>query len=197
MKIWITRPGVDEVWIRGYQNVMVWLEKPMFDHRVMTPDFEFYNSETGEYLEEVGYEHGWFADRCKTTYAKPFLKQCPELYKKVWRAVVDSCMLKGTTDVNLYYENWRDLLYDRMYEAKCKVSKKRFLLEVDLDTKEVELVAPKVLFSDDGAVLINEDPMLLVCTQFLNEDLSRPFDPSFANPYKDRPEISKSRDRLF
>lgn len=203
MKVWVTRPCSSEVYMGGYRSVMVWLEKPSYDGRPWHMDGEWYDVKAGKYLESLHYEHGWVSDRAGCTYAKPFFKQCPVLFDKVWDQVARSCHPKDAPE-DFKWEllgNYSTLLDDSWWEAKCKVNRKLFLLEVDLITKDVQLVMPRMYNGEKSWVPENYDldPKLAICLGYLNEDLNRPYHPTEIHPYPDRhyQDIDYRRDRRF
>lgn len=200
MKVWFTRPSASEVYMGGYRHVQIWLEKPSWDARPWHMEGEFFCEKTQTYLDSLHREHGWVTDRAGSTYAKPFLKQCPILFEKVWEQIYRSCHPKGAPE-DFEWEDgkYSTLINDEWWEAKCKVPRKRLLIEADVITKEVRLVFPRVFDGKLSYCPIDYelDPTYAVSHQYLDEYDPRPYHPFLANPYKDRKDISFKTDRVF
>lgn len=184
----------------GYRTVQVWLEKPSFDARAFALDQEFFCLTTQKYLESVHHENGWVSNRAGSTYAKPFLKQCPVLFDKVWEQIARSCHpIDSPENFGWTDEEYRQLLDDPWWESKCKITRKRFLLEVDIVTKETVLVMPRVYDGDRDWTPTDYsiEPLDAICSQLLGEYDSKPFHWRLANPYKDRDDVITRCDRIF
>lgn len=183
MKIWITRPVSSQVYSGGMRFAQLWIERPRFDHRPYTYQFDI-KDRKGTYIDSVYRELGW-TTQSGSLRAKPLLKQDPLLYRKVWNHIYASCVPR-TYDhplkVELPREEYR-LLLESDYELKCWTHYKRFLLEVDLISRDVQLVHPEIVI--DGPLIVRDFPltsMTGVTELYLGEDMGRPY---IAEEYKD------------
>lgn len=175
MKVWITRPRCDEVFMGGLRNVLLWVDKPYFDQRPIIEEYELYDPDTKEYGPGVWREGGW-TSTAGAVRAKPFLKQSEAVKERVWELIRESLVSDELElPVVTAFESG-DILLDIRYEAKCAVSWKRFLLEIDLATEEVSRVQVRVLMSGDvDGVDLPLTPEIASTSHFLDEDLNRPF----------------------
>lgn len=176
MKVWITRPKCDEIFMGGLRKVVVWVDKPYFDQRPFTEEYELYDPVTEAYGPGVWREGGWTAS-VNGERAKPFLKQNEAVLNQVWQKIRESLVsdelsLEVVTD----FESG-EILLDTRYEAKCAIHWKRFLLEIDLVTETVSHAEVRVVMPGEGSGIgISLTPELATTSHFLEEDISKPFD---------------------
>ncbi len=169
LKVYITRPDAYEIYMGGKRDLRVWLEKPYYSHQ----------SRTHELHNEVRYvDDGWRAAFSTGARFKLLFEQDRRLLDVVWPLVFLSVCLKGMTYEE--GEKWantpdptpedpedtlyRQLFSDKEWEGKCNTSHKRFLLELDLRTYEVQRIKPGVsLRFESGWTFTDEiDPKLAV-----------------------------------
>lgn len=183
MKIWITRPISSQVHSGGMRFAQLWIERPRYDHRPYTYQFDIRDCK-GNFVASVYRELGW-TTQSGSLRAKPLLKQDPLLYKKVWNNIYASCVPR-TYNYPLKVELTREehsRLTESDYELHCWTHYKRFLLEVDLISRDVHLVHPEIVI--DGPLIIKDFPltsMTGLTELYLGEDMGRPY---FAEEYKD------------
>jgi hypothetical protein len=184
MKVWVTRPRSDEVYLGGWRRVKLWVEKPHFDHRPAREEFELKDPETEKYFGCVFKEHGWYS-RADSTRAKGFFKQDPEMMKRVWLKIYESCVPADCPDPQnkeMNDKEYRRLYSEPHYEMICCTHWKRFLLEIDLYQKTVTLIEPKSVIDINGPIGTYPMTRELSASYFVDEDMSRPFffdDPQF------------------
>ena len=165
MKVWITRPQAYEVWMGGLRHVVAWLAEPSYSHQPHN------HWKDGRMATEFR-DFGWFAGSSDSpTAAKPLLKQDEQLLGQVWEWLLWSIAPKGT-DRRAAIALWEDqvarlndgrachagqdgsvapgqgVYRDEDWEARCNLSHKRFLLEVDVRTNRCALRAPRVYCQD-------------------------------------------------
>ncbi|MDT8925474.1 hypothetical protein RBE51_22070 [Pseudomonas taiwanensis] len=177
MKVWITRPYCVELCMGGLRSVDVWVEKPFFDQRPLTYDFDLYCSDTNTHFAEVYQEQGWYtpSGSCR---AKRFLKQDESILQQVWALIQDSLAPLDSAYQNAQPPTYGeyDHLLDPTYEMKCRIHWKRFLLELDLRKETVRVVQAEVLLVDGqprGNYPIT--PETGTTSLFLDEDIAKPF----------------------
>lgn len=177
MKVWITRPYCVEVCMGGLRSVDVWVEKPFFDQRPMTHDFDLYCLDTKKHFAEVYQEQGWYtpSGRCR---AKRFLKQDEAILRQVWALIQHSLapVDNAYQDAHPPSPDEYDHLMDPAYEMKCRIHWKRFLLELDLRNETVKVVEAEVLLNDGeprGNYPITQETG--TASLFLDEDIAKPF----------------------
>ena len=177
MKVWITRPKCDEVYMGGFRYVMVWVEKPVFDQRPCILDFELYDPVADKYVAGIYRERGWWS-QSGGVQAKRFLKQDLDIREKVWAKIYESVVPADCPDpLNKEFseDEYRKLL-DVSHEAICSTHWKRFLLEIDIRASTVELIAPKVIMGDSSEVVGFDVPAsVATSSHFIDEDLERPY----------------------
>lgn len=175
MKVWITRPQCDEVFMGGLRKVMLWVDKPRFDQRPFTEEYELYDRDTETYGSVVWRESGWVSV-AGSVRAKPFLKQNKDVLDAVWamiRKSLASEQLSGDEVTNI---EAADTFLDCRYEAKCTIHWKRFLLEIDLKNETVEQADVMVIMPGDaGGLNFPLAPELAITSHFLDEDINKPF----------------------
>jgi hypothetical protein len=176
MKVWITRPDSGEVFMGGMRSVLLWVAKPTFDHRPMTQEFELVDPDSQKCMATIWREGGWTSEAGRVK-AKPFLKQNKDLLNKIWREIYTSTLPPGPIDPDhecMTFEHSQDMMnFD--YELRCRTHWKRFLLEVDIKTENVEIVIPKTFGLDSEADPSAIDPDFALTSLFYDEDLHRPF----------------------
>ena len=169
LKVYITRPYAYEIYMGGKRDLRVWLEKPYYSHQSRSYEL---GSKT-YYVDD-----GWRAAFAAGQRFKMLIEQDEKLLEVVWPHVFLSICPKGMT----YEEGkiWADtpdpteedptdtkyrlLFSDKEWEGKCNTCHKRFLLELDLRTYEVQRINPGVgLRHSHGWVYTDEiDPKLAV-----------------------------------
>lgn len=183
MKIWITRPISSLVHTGGMRFAQLWIERPRYDHRPYTFQFDIRDSK-GNYVESVYRELGW-TTQSGSLRAKPLIKQDPLLYRKIWNMIYSSCVPRtydNPSSVELPRDEYKKLL-ESDYELKCWTHYKRFLLEVDLISRNVQVVHPDIVI--DGPLIVHEfplSPMTGITELYLGDRMGRPY---IAEEYKD------------
>lgn len=176
MKVWITRPTCDEVFTGGFRKVLLWVDKPCFDQRPYTEEYELFDPEEDKYVASVWRELGW-TSVAGSVPAKPFLKQSEEILDQVWQMIRHSVSsdLPGGGDVSDF--NNSEVFLDARHEARCAIHWKRFLLEIDLKNETVSY-ADVMVGMEEGSRTLNLplSPELATTSHFLNEDINQPFD---------------------
>jgi hypothetical protein len=168
----------------GIRGVRLWTEKPAYDHRPMNFYCSLHDTETDEFHHEVYLEGGWWA-QSGCVPAKAFFKQDKDLRSQVMGMVWDSInpapdcpypsnqqILESENDYDLCMQ--RDL--DPLYEAKCKVHQKRFLIEVDIRASTTVLVEPRLIW-DVGMTGVEETIISaeqLCAKYYLDQDNNKP-----------------------
>lgn len=146
MKIWITRPSACEVYMGGMRSIGFWVQKPRYDHRLK--EHEIYQHIDNPNDGIVVYQEvGWSYGNSYEIPGKAFLKQEKTIFDRVWDKVRIS-VCPPDVDADQWSEdmkNWHQLVDDNYWEAQCRLSKKRFLLEVDICAKTVEFVEPEIV----------------------------------------------------
>lgn len=170
MKVWITRPESDEVYMGGLRSVELWAEKPRYDHRFISPLYDYYepNKETRAF--SVWKENGWYA-QTGSVRAKKFLKQDQEVLKKVWSLIYASILPANHPTEKLTDAEYEQMYHNEKYEGVCCLSNKRFLLEINLATNNVYHVEPRLVY--DGELPRGSD--LFATRYFIDEDHNRPW----------------------
>jgi len=140
MLVYITRPTASSVYMGGKRHLLLWVERPWYDHR---PRFD----------GELWVDTGWQGPFSQGAYARDLLKQDEALLDAVMTQVVLSLRPKGTTpEEGLKWaeslDNWRSLMDEPDWEGRCHLCHKRFLLQVNLRTNQVGLVTPHVIDGD-------------------------------------------------
>ena len=150
LKVYITRPPAYEIYMGGKRDLRVWLDKPYYSHQSRRDDFH----------GKVRYtDDGWRAAFCSGRRFKPLYEQDPRLVEVVWPHVFLSVCPQGMSyEQGLAWadtpsptpEDATDTLYgqlfsDKEWEGKCNTCFKRFLLELDLRTYEVQRIKPGIL----------------------------------------------------
>lgn len=148
LTVWLTRPHAYEIYMGGDRHLELWLEKPCYMH---TPNYTDGKWPDGSPRHV---DAGWTSPNGSVT-AKSLLKQDNELYVKVWQQVLFSCAPRGHSfEESLIFcdstepvdgsvaPHWRTLYKDKEWEAQCNMSHKRFLLQIDLRSNEVERILP-------------------------------------------------------
>lgn len=154
--VWITRPHSHEILMGGDRNLTLWTARPYYSHAAKLHDFK--TRDGGDRYVDLGWEG---KRQGRGIRAKPLLKQNAALRSAVWQEVFLSVCPKGMTldegqawsetqRGNEWFDGsaitlWHNLKDDDAWEAKCNISHKRFLLEVDLLSLTVKRVAPLVL----------------------------------------------------
>lgn len=175
MKVWITRPKCDEIFMGGIRNVMLWVDKPRFDQRPFTEEYELYDPETEKYGPSVWREGGWTSTAGEVR-AKPFLKQNQDVLDEVWTMIRNSLASEHLSGDEVTNFEAADTFLDCRYEAKCAIHWKRFLLEIDLKEETVTQADVFVLMPDDaGGLNLPLTPALAITSHFLSEDINQPF----------------------
>lgn len=178
MKVWITKPDANEVYMGGMRKVQLWVQPPTFDHRPLIGEFELYDIKSNKRFASVFRERGWRA-QTSSTGAKAFLKQDPQLMRIVWLKIYESCVLADEPDPlnkSMDYDEYTRLT-ERNYDMLCCHHWKRWLLEVDIRTSEAKVIEPWV--NNGTRLLASQVPITEDLGNhylFLNEDLTRPFD---------------------
>ena len=176
MKVWITRPQCDEVFMGGLRNVLLWVDKPRFDQTPVTEEYELFDPEQEKYLYSIWRQSGWIS-LAGSVKAKPFLKQNEEVLDKVWELICESVRSDQVASSDVTDIRDAEVFLDGNHEAICATNWKRFLLEIDLRNESVEQVDVEVIMPGSRAVLnLPLTPELAVATHFINEDISKPFD---------------------
>ena len=193
MKLWITRPHSDEIYMGGDRSLRLWTTQPIFDHRPLKHDFDLCHKETGDVFESVYLELGWSSEN-HSVKATPFLKQDRSVFDRVWELVFAS--VAPASDPDLYRRNFNVEEYARLieprYEMECLVHWKRFLVELDMKSDTVSLIEANSLVSDDDYCFgrpVTEN--LGLTSLYLDEDLNRPFF------YSDYPDYDCDRSGVF
>lgn len=175
MKVWITRPECDEVYMGGLRNVLVWVAKPFFDQRPIKEIYELYHVATQAYGSTVWMEGGWTSSVVGVR-AKPFLKQNEAVMDRVWDMIRESLVSGKIAPDDVTDIRSADILLDTRYEAKCAVHWKRFLLEIDLLTEVVSHTSVRVVMPEgDEGIDLPLTEGVSTTSYFLDEDLSKPF----------------------
>lgn len=154
----------------------MWVDKPRFDQRPWTEEFELYDPDQDNYLSTVWRQNGWISV-AGSVRAKPFLKQNEQILDQVWAMICDSVRSDQVPNSDVTDFEASEVFLDTRYEAICAINWKRFLLEIDLKDETVSLADVEVLMPDsDGTMNLPLTPELAVATHFYNEDISQPFD---------------------
>jgi hypothetical protein len=192
MKVWITRPTCDEVFTGGLRRVLLWVDKPRFDQRPSSVEFELYDPDQKKYLSSIWRQEGWTSE-AGSVQAKPFLKQNREILEQVWALICDSVRSDQVANSDVTDFEAAEVFMDARHEAKCDINWKRFLAEVDLKSETVTLTDVEVVMPDSkGVVNLPLTPELAIATHFFDEDISRPFD-----WYAPLGRLEKKRDRIW
>lgn len=177
MKVWITRPEDSVCYLRGLSNILVWVDKPFFDHRPNLDYGAIVHAKTGRLIAVVGREQGWYASTSPVR-AKGFLRQNEAVCSTVWNEVVKS-MRPRNGDIDIWgvgATKALELVTDHNLDNGATTHWKRFLLEIDLETNTVSRIqAESLLCSKLGKGLNPINPDIGISCLYLDEDLRRPF----------------------
>lgn len=179
MKVWVTRPSCDEIYMGGMRRVRVWLDKPVFDHRAQIPDFNLIDPQTRQHVASVYHENGWTSES-GGLIASPFLEQDRHLYERVWDHIYHSCMPMGFDKPlgTLVTDGEYKRLIDLNYERQCLTHWKRFLLEIDLCRDDLHVISPLIMDGSNQRGALSTSPLsetLADNSQFFEQDLTRPY----------------------
>ena len=153
MLIYITKPSVHECVMGGFRSISLWTDIPHYHH------WPIQINDTNEYIDR-----GWTQNDQKYYLpAKKILEQDEILAEKVWNYIVWSCCPKGisieehlkwcnTIDDNL--SNYESLVrYNKNgqnADINANINYKRFILEVNLRSNEVNILIPRVHWYQSG-----------------------------------------------
>lgn len=147
--VYITRPTAYEIYMGGKRDISVWWDRPSYSHQ----------SRSYELCGKTHYvDDGWRAAFGTGQRAKLMFEQDERLLEVVWPEIFLSICPKGMTyEQGLEWSErpdptaedpgdraYRQLFYDRQWEAKCNTCHKRFLLTLDLRSYEVQRIQPAV-----------------------------------------------------
>lgn len=153
MIVWMTRPDAYEVYMGGDRSMDLWITRPAYSHVDVEDDFMG---------RKMFRDTGWCAAHSTAQRGRYLLKQDSALHFNVMHEVVSSLVpfdLPHDVDPYVWADtrlsgedtNWRLLYLDRDWEQKCRVCYKRFLLEVNLRTNEVNRIDPQVFLRVEDA----------------------------------------------
>ena len=179
MRVWITRPTSSEVYLGGLRSVLLWIEEPRYDHRLLTDGGCLIDINSSEILHRIYRENGWWS-KTGSLKAKIFLKQDKKVLKKVWDKIYESLIPEYIKDTTLTYslneKEYDDLHHNPNYEMISTLNWKRFLLEIDLSSNIVKIVEPLVInYNDKIEKNIELTEFNKVSDAFLDEDPKKPF----------------------
>lgn len=179
MRVWITRPKSSEVYLGGLRSVLLWIEEPRYDHRMLNDGGCLIDRDTSDILHYIYKEKGWWS-QTGSLKAKIFLKQDKEVLKKVWNKIYESLIPNDIDDTSLTYslneKEYDELHHNPNYEMICTLNWKRFLLEIDLSENTVKLVQPLVIpYNGESERNIPLTDFNHVFDSFLDEDENKPF----------------------
>lgn len=179
MRVWITRPKSSEVYLGGLRSVLLWIEEPRYDHRMLNEGGCLIDRNTSDILHYIYKEKGWWS-QTGSLKAKKFLKQDKEVLKKVWDKIYESLIPNYIDDTSLTYslneKEYDELHHNPNYEIICTLNWKRFLLEIDLFENTVKLVKPIIIpYSGVSERNIPLTDFNLVSDSFLDENENKPF----------------------
>lgn len=178
----------------GMRSVQLWTDKPKFDQRAFHLEYEIFHTTTQSYGAGVYRENGW-TSVAGFVRAKSFLKQSDEIMCRVSDMMIDSITSELLTSQQARELEAGDLMLDVGYEARCAISWKRFLLEIDLKNDSVRHVDAMVIMPNEyggGSIDYPLTPELCVASHFLDEDLSKPF-----RPYERLIDMELRTDRIW
>lgn len=165
MIVYVTRPDNHEVRMGGLRHVEVWVDKPYYSH---VPTRR--SDGTGKAL--IFKETGWRDQTMASSGMrfKALAEQDPVLLDKAWRLIswatiprsemvhladtfewLDKPLPGEDPQKEFYKTNGCSLLHHyggQPIEANANVHHKRFLMQVNLVTRECQLLAPRVIFYD-------------------------------------------------
>lgn len=176
MKVWITRPVSSEVHSGGLRSVRLWVERPRYDHRPLTYEFELLDS-SGNYFATVYRELGWTTSS-GSVLAKSFLKQSPKVYAKICELIYYSTYPKSleySPNTRLSYKEYLRL-QEFEYELETNIHYKRFLAEIDLKSEECVIVHPEIVI--DSPLIVKDWPITKInglTDLFMDENMNKPF----------------------
>jgi hypothetical protein len=158
----------------GLRSVNLWAEKPRYDHRFISPVYDYYKPNEKTRSFSVWQENGWYA-QTGSVRAKKFLKQDKEVLNKVWSLIYASIIPVNHPPVD-GPEKLTDIEYEQLYRNEkydgiCCLSNKRFLLEINLATNSVYHIEPRLVC--DGELPSDSD--FFATRYFIDEDHNRPW----------------------
>jgi hypothetical protein len=173
MKVWITRPASDAVFMGGLRDVLLWIDEPHFSHCCRVLEAELFDPGTNTCVMGVYREDGW-GSIAGSLKAKEFLSQNETVQQMVWKEICDSMISWECPDPMEY--NTDSPLLRPNYEKSCSTNWKRFLLEVDLKNETVERISPMVCYLEgerSRGLPLRESTA--ISSSYLDGDFARPY----------------------
>lgn len=150
MLLWVTKPSSYEVYMGGLKrSFKVWMKKPKYNHAQQ--DKMMFDVEYGE-------EFGWFAPNCDPVNIQPLVEQYPEFTSAIWDLVIQAEKPIDVSNRNCWSvneENWSQLgpalgqtHPGCKWEEFSTIHFKRFLIELNTETKACDLIIPENVRAD-------------------------------------------------
>lgn len=168
MIVYVTRPYNHEVAMGGWRDFIVWTEEPHFHHFAVKSDPlpQFLEQNPKAWWKDRGWTAGGRGIKSNARF-KPLVRQDSTLEENAWQLVIWACAPKSANlsisdaakwsciplpgedpDSEWCKTNWDTLLYhhNTNSDAQSNVHHRRFLMKVNLVTRECELIDPMVHF---------------------------------------------------